>query len=196
MVCQMMMTRSKLRKLTWISFGILLFSVNFSARAPASSIKVSLDEIFEKSELVISGTVSGKSSYREPSFLVDVFTTDEKGNDIRQVESHSKILTDFEIEVSTVIYGSYDKPIINLTIWGGTVGLKSISYSSSFGLTKGRKYILFLGYEKRNDKWWVVAGRQGIIEEAVVGSNVFRTANGERLTVEQLQSRLRASTHD
>ena len=192
----MMKARSKLRNLTWISFGILLSGVYFSAEAPASSVKVSLNELVERSDLVISGTVSGRSSYREPSFLMDITSSDGKGNVITRVESSGQILTDFEIELSTVINGSYDKPIINLTVMGGTVGLKSTSYSFSFGLIPGSKYILFLSYEKRNDKWWVVAGQQGVFEEAVVGSKVFRTADGERVTVEQLQSRIRASTQE
>ena len=78
---------------------------------------------------------------------------------------------------------------------GGTADGKSTSYSHSVDLTPSKEYILFLDYEKRNDKWWMVAGRQGVFEEVVVGSQVFKTADGERLTVEQLQSRIRASTH-
>ena len=191
-----MKTRSILRNLTWISIGILLYVVFFSAEALASSIEVSLDELAERSGLVISGTVVGKSSYREPFFLVDIESLDEKRKPITRVENINQILTDFEIEVSNVISGNYDESVIHMTVIGGTVGNKSTSYSSSFGLTPGRKYILFLGYEKRNDKWWTIAGRQGIFEEVVAGSNVFRTLYGERLTVEQLKSRIRVSTHE
>jgi hypothetical protein len=196
LVCQMMKTDSLLRNLTWASIGILISGVFLSFEVLASSIGVSLDELIEKSDLVISGTVIGMSSYREPSFLMDIESSDRKGNDITRVESSSQILTDFEIEVSNVISGSYDKSIIHLTVMGGTVGSKSISYSHSFGLITGKEYILFLGYEKRNDKWWTVAGRQGVFEEVVVGSKVFRTVYGERLTIEQFQSRIKASTHE
>ena len=192
----MMKTRSILRNLTWISIGILLYVVFFSVEALASSIEVSLDELAERSDLVISGTVVGKSSYREPFFLVDIESLDGKRKPITRVENINQILTDFEIEVSNVITGNYDESVIHMTVIGGTVGNKSTSYSSSFGLTPGRKYILFLGYEKRNDKWWTIAGRQGVFEEVVAGSNVFRTLYGERLTVEQLKSRIRVSTHE
>ena len=191
-----MRTRSILRNLTWVSIGILLSIVFFSAEVLASSIEVSQDELAERSDLVISGIVIGESSYREPSFLVDIESLDEKRKPITRVENRNQILTDFEIEVSSVLSGNYDESKIHLTAIGGTVGNKSTSYSSSFGLTPGRKYILFLGYEKRNDKWWTVAGRQGVFEEVVAGSNVFRTVNGERLTVEQLKSRIRVSTHE
>ncbi len=191
-----MKTHSILRNLTWISIGILLSGVFLSVEALASSIKVSLDELIERSDLVISGTVVGKSSYREPSFLMDIESSDGKGNDITRVESSSQILTDIEIEVSNVISGSYDKSIIHLTVMGGTVGNKSTSYSHSFGLTTGKEYILFLGYEERNDKWWTVASRQGVFEEVVVGSKIFRDIYGKRFEIGQFISRIRASTHE
>ena len=191
-----MKTHSILRNLTWISIGILLSGVFISAVVLASSIKVSLDELIERSDLVISGTVVGQSSYREPSFLMDISSSDRKGNDITRVESSSQILTDIEIEVSNVIKGSYDKSIIHLTVMGGTVGNKSTSNSFTFGLTTGKEYILFLGYEKRNDKWWAVASRQGVFEEVVVGSKIFRSRNGERFEIGQFTSRIRASTHE
>jgi len=127
---------------------------------------------------------------------MDIESRDAKGKLITRVENSNLILTDFEIEVSNVISGSYDESKVHLTVIGGTVGNKSTSLSSSFGLTPSRKYILFLGYEKRNDKWWTVAGRQGVFEEVVAGSNVFRTVNGERFTVEQLKARIQASTHE
>jgi len=127
---------------------------------------------------------------------MDVSSGNGKGNVITRVESSSQILTDFEIEVSNVINGNYDHSIIHLTIIGGTVGNESTTTSLSFGLTTGKEYILFLGYEERNDKWWAVAGRQGVFEEVVIGSKVFRTMNGERFTVKQLKSRIRVSTHE
>lgn len=191
-----MKTRSIPRNFTWVSIGILFSVVFFSAKVLASSIEASQDELAERSDLVISGVVVGESSYREPSFLVDIESLDEKRKPITRVENWNQILTDFKIDVSSVISGNYDESKIHLTVIGGTVGNKSTSYSSSFGLAQGRKYILFLGYEKRNDKWWAVAGRQGVFEEVVTGSNVFRTINGERTTVEQLKSRIRESTHE
>ena len=196
-----MKTRSILRNLTWISIGIPLSIVFFSAEVLASSIKVSLEELVERSDLVISGTVIGKSSYREPSFLMDITSGDGNGNFITRVESSSQILTDFEIEVSNMISGSYDELIIYLTVMGGTVGNESTSTSLSFGLTTGKEYILFLGYEKRNDKWWTVAGGQGYYEKVGIGSkesvtNIFKNRYGERLDIKQFISRIKASTHE
>lgn len=197
----MIKTHSMLRVLTLISIGILLAGVFFPVEVLASSKKVSLDELVERSDLVISGTVVGMSSYREPSFLMDVESRDERGNFITRVESSSQILTDFEIEVSNVVSGSYDQSIIHLTVMGGTVGNESTSTSLSFGLATGKEYILFLGYEKRNDKWWAVAGRQGFYEEVGIGSkesvtNIFKNIYGERLEIRQFISRVRASTHE
>ena len=197
----MMKTHSITKILTLISIGILLSGFFFSVEVLASSMKVSLDELVERSDLVISGTVVGKSSYREPSFLMDITSGDGKGNFVTRVESSSQILTDFEIKVSNVISGSYDESVIHLTVMGGTVGNESTSTSLSFGLTTDKEYILFLGYEKRNDKWWAVAGRQGFYEKVGIGSkesvtNIFKNIYGERLEIRQFISRIRASTHE
>ena len=126
-----MRTRSILRNFTWVSIGILLSVVFFSAKVSASSMEVSLDQLAERSDLVISGIVVGKSSYREPSFWVDIESLDEKRKPITRAENWNQILTAFEIEVSSVISGNYDESIIHLTVIGGTVGNKSTSYSSS-----------------------------------------------------------------
>jgi hypothetical protein len=190
------MVQSILRYLTWISIGILISGIFLSFEILARSGEVRLGELVERSDLVISGTVVGKVSYREPSFLMDISSGDGKGNSITRVESSTQILTDFEIEVREVIAGRYDASKIYLTVMGGTVGSKSISYSHSFGLATGKQYILFLGYERRNDKWWTAAGRQAVFEEVVVGSKVFRTKQGERLTVEQLKSRIKTLTYE
>ena len=190
-----MKTHSILRNLTWISICILLSGVFLSVEALASGIKVSLDELIERSDLVISGTVVGKSSYREP-ILVDVESLDSERKPSKRVETFNQVLTDIEIEVSNVISGSYDKSIIYLTVMGGTVGNKSTSNSFTFGLTTGKEYILFLGYEERNDKWWTVASRQGVFEEVVVGSKIFRDIYGKRFEIGQFISRIRASTHE
>ena len=175
--------------------GILLSAVFLSFEVSASSIRASLDDLVERSDLVISGIVVGKSSYRE-SILVDIESLDSERKPVKRVETLNEVLTDYEIEVSNMINGSYDKSIIHLTVMGGTVDFKSTSYSHSADLTPSKEYILFLGYEERNDKWWVVAGWQGVFEEVVTGSRVFRTTRGERLTVEQLKSRIKASTHE
>lgn len=187
--------------MTWISIGILLSGGLLSVEVLASNIKVSLDELIERSDLVISGTVVGMSSYREPSFIMDIESSDERGNFITRSESSSRILTDFEIEVSNVISGSYDQSIIHLTVIGGTVGDESTSTSLSFGLTIGKEYILFLGYEKRNDKWWAVAGGQGFYEQVGISNKdsvtkIFKNIYGERLEIMQFISRVRASTHE
>ena len=182
------------KSLTWISIGILLI-VFLSFEVIAMSTRVSLDDLVERSDLVISGIVIGESSYRE-SILIDIESLDAERTPVKRVETVNRTLTDYKIEVSNLIDGSYDKSIIHLTVMGGTVDFKSTSYSHSADLTPNKEYILFLGYEKRNDKWWVVAGWQGVFEEVVTGSRVFRTSSGERLTVEQLKSRIRASTHE
>lgn len=183
------------RNLTSVSIGIFLSVVFFSVEVLASSRVVGLDELLEHSELVISGSVVQKSMYREQT-LIDTISSDGKGGVIKKVETIDAVLTDYEIEVLSVIEGAYDKPTIVLTSHGGTAGDQTISFSLSFRPTIGTKYILFLTYEKRNDKWWVIAGRRGALEEVVAGSNIFRTVSGERFTVEQLKARIQASTHD
>ena len=58
------------KSLTWISIGILLI-VFLSFEVIAMSTRVSLDDLVERSDLVISGIVIGESSYRE-SILIDI----------------------------------------------------------------------------------------------------------------------------
>ena len=135
--------------------------------------------------------------YREPNFLMDFFSSDGKGNQIKRVKSINEILTDFEIEVSNVISGSYDKSIIHLTVMGGSADGVAVSFSFSFGLTKGKEYILFLGYEERNDKWWTIDSRAGVFEEVVIDNTRFvRNIYGEKLKFERFISRIKAPPHE
>ena len=160
------------------TIGFILVAVFLFSEAKASSRKVSLDELIELSELVISGTVVGKSMTREP-ILVDIESLGADRKPTKEAETINQVLTEYEIELTAVLRGCYKKSVIPVTVPGGEVGNKVISYShSTIYLTEGKKYYFFLGYEQRNDKYWVVASHRGVFEEAwAKGGIVIRNIN-------------------
>ena len=200
---------------TWLIYICLFSGLSLSGEARAHSSGGNFGDLVESSELVIYGTVVNKTYYQEP-ILMDTFSSDGKGNSIKRIETWNEILTDYEIEVYGVHKGKYEKPIIRLTVRGGTVDGKRLTTSGTFYLTEGNKYYFFLIYEQRNDKWWAVWHRQGIFKEVEVkGIKTIRGIDGntaitfdgdmvpsgkgsdkDKLNVEHFISRIRASDHE
>jgi len=199
---------------TWISIGFLLSGFSLSGEALAQHRSRGLDEITEFAELVIYGTVVDKSTYREP-ILMDTFSSDGKGNRIKNIETWDEILTGYEIEVYDVYKGKYEKSTIQLTVVGGTVGDETLDTSESFSLTVGNAYYFFLNYEQRNDKWWASWHQKGVFEEVKVkGEKYIRGINRRtvisrdgilvpnnktdinKLGAEQFVSRIKADDHE
>jgi hypothetical protein len=147
---------------------------------------------------------------------MDTFSSDGEGNNIKNTETWNEILTDYEIEVISIIRGSSGKSTIHLTVEGGAADGKNLRTSGTFYLTEGETYYFFLLYEKRNDKWWAVAGQQGVLRglenngESYVGSiNGYRVlgldgkfisdngnTNGVKLKTEQFLARISTWRHE
>lgn len=144
--------------------GFILVGVLITSEVKALSRETSFDSLIERSTLVITGTVVGKTMARE-RILVDIESLGADRKPSTRVETVNEVLTEYEIELTDVLRGCYKKSVIHVTIPGGVVGDREIATSNTFYMTKGKKYYLFLGYEQRNDKYWVVSSQQGAFQE-------------------------------
>lgn len=199
----------------WVYSSFLLSGFVLSDEAFAQHRLQKFEDLVDSSELVISGVIVDKFTYREP-ILIDTFSSDGKGGSIKRIETWDEILTDYEIKVGGVYRGKYSQSTIRLTVVGGTIDGTSLDTSESFSLTTGNKYYFFLLYEERNDKWWAMWHQKGVFEEVELkGKKVIRGINRRTvigrdgdlisnfdasdkdfLNVEQFVSHIKAATHE
>lgn len=141
-----------------------------------------LDDLFEKSCLVVEGTVIGCS---------DAF----------QIESTTGAVanyTDYYLEISTELRGETEEKEVTVRVQGGTVDKYTEIFEHSPTLEVGNTYLVFLykpgrggSFNTEGDYYYVLGLTQGVFTK---NGNNYSPQNGLTVSTEELQSKVAAKS--
>ncbi len=139
--------------------------------------ELSEDELFERSMLIVRGTVTdGGSSLR-----------------VRSADGQTHNYTDYTVAVEEVLRGENPGADVTVRINGGTVGGIRETWNPAPRPEAGKEYLLFLyrpgmgGLNTVGDHWYIVGAISGFFEE--VSDGLWRARDGRELTAEQIRDR-------
>lgn len=142
------------------------------------------DDLFKQSLLIVKGKVSAVSD----SFQV------------RSTAGGTQTYTDYTVNPSEVLRGSFQGKSLTVRLPGGTVGNVTTVYDHCPDLQKGEEYILFLyqlgygsTYATKEDYYNILGLTQGVFqlsaEDSSADAPVYRSQSGSTLAASVLTAR-------